>query len=55
MTKGSSKMVEHMFGLHHKNTGMVVLKIGLYHGSSKVVKLEVGLYHGYPGSEQEVC
>ena len=52
MTKGSFRVVEDMFGHHHKNLRVVMLKVELHHGSSRVVELKVGLQHGYLGSEQ---
>ena len=54
MTKGSSKIIVLVYGLHHMSLKVVILKIGLEHESSKVVKLEVGLHHGRLGKDQEV-
>ena len=46
MTKVSSKMIKHVFGLYYKSFGIVMLKVGLYSRNLRVVKLIIGLHHG---------
>ena len=45
MTKGNSRIVEHVFGLYYMSSEVVMLKIELHHGSPKMVKVEVGFYY----------
>ena len=55
VTKGSSKVVKLVHGLHQESPKVMELKVGLYRGCSnsdhrtpEVVKLVLGLHHGSP-------
>ena len=54
MTKGNSRVIEHVLGFHNRNLGVVMLKVGLHNGSPKVIELEVELHYGCPSSDQKV-
>ena len=42
----NSRVVEQVFGLHHRNPIVVMLKVGLHDKSPMVVTLKVGLHYG---------